>query len=525
MAEEVGNARRRPNILFIITDQQRADHTGFGGNPVLETPHLDSIATSGTVFDRAFVANPVCMPNRSTIVTGRMPSRHGVRFNGIPLEWGVNTFVRVMRENGYWTGLVGKSHLQNMGHLPGAGDMMFGKKESARATNYPEGWDDYENLERHRRELVEFPPDFYGFDHVDLVTDHSDKAGGHYHQWLISQGVDRTKLDGPENALQRYDGYSEIYQTAMPVELYPTSYVTGHAVEQIEAATKAGQPFFIHVGYPDPHHPFAPPGEYYERYSPDEMVLPRTFQDPDEPTMAHMKMLAKRRGSPHPVIKPAMWAPSEEQLRESMAREFGSIAMIDDGVGELLASLERLGIADETIVVFTSDHGDMFGDHGLLLKGATHYEGCTRIPLIIADPDRGSARSEALVGSIDLARTMLDLCGLAEYHGMEGESLVGLLDDPASEGHGQLLIEEDEMIDVFGTGRYLRMRTLVTDEGRITVYAGSEMGELYDHRVDPDELENRWDDPDASVFRAEMIERLAREVIDADDETIPTHFA
>ena len=109
-----------PNILLIVTDQHRADHTGSGGNPLVQTPNLDRLARRGMVFDQAFVANPICMPNRSTLMTGRMPSVHGTRFNGVPLDWRANTFVRRLRTEGYRTGLIGKSHLQNMGHQPAA---------------------------------------------------------------------------------------------------------------------------------------------------------------------------------------------------------------------------------------------------------------------------------------------------------------------------------------------------------------------------------------------------------------------
>ena len=105
----------RPNILLIITDQHRPDHTGFGGNAVVKTPNLDGIAAGGTVFDQAFVSNPICMPNRSTLMTGRMPSVHGTRFNGIPLDWRSETFVRRLADHGYTTSHVGKSHLQNIG--------------------------------------------------------------------------------------------------------------------------------------------------------------------------------------------------------------------------------------------------------------------------------------------------------------------------------------------------------------------------------------------------------------------------
>ena len=137
---------RPPNILLVLTDQQRADHVGFGGNEVVRTPNLDALAARGTVFDRAIVANPICMPNRSSILTGRVPSAHGCIFNDRSLAWNVNTFPRQLREAGYRTALVGKSHLQH-----GLSRNVFREAEQAPSSflTEPEGWDAWENAERY----------------------------------------------------------------------------------------------------------------------------------------------------------------------------------------------------------------------------------------------------------------------------------------------------------------------------------------------------------------------------------------
>ena len=215
----------RPNILFLITDQHRPDHTGFGGNEVVQTPHLDSIAARGVVFDRMFVANPICMPNRSTIMTGRMPSVHGTRYNGVSLNWRVNTFVRVLREHGYRTTHVGKSHLQNMGVSDDSLQRLVDWSSPAEAStsDLPEGWDNLENIHRYRSlEPVPLPDDYYGFERVNFTNLHGDRCGGHYYQWLLEQGVDPASLQGHEMALNRYEGWQQVYQTALPVGLYPT---------------------------------------------------------------------------------------------------------------------------------------------------------------------------------------------------------------------------------------------------------------------------------------------------------------
>ncbi len=138
------------------------------------------------------------------------------------------------------------------------------------------------------------------------------------------------------------------------------------------------------------------------------------------------------------------------------------ISLIDEGVGHILSALERHGKRDNTIIIFTSDHGDMFGDHGVMLKHAMHYEGCTRVPLIIAPPGQAPARTQALAGSLDLAQTILELTGLPAYHGMQGQSLAPIVEAPTSAGREHLLIEEDEKDDPLDIGHPLRMRTLIT---------------------------------------------------------------
>ena len=192
----------RPNFLFIITDQQRADFLGCAGHPALRTPHIDSIAARGRRFERFYVANPVCMPNRSTLMTGRMPSVHGVRSNGIALSFRASTFVELMRRHGYRTALLGKSHLQNMtgmppilaraappeGRLPPPPDLAEARKLSAEDgpvdAESPSGWRDDPGWD--------LPRPFYGFERVDLCTDHGDLVGGHYWRWL------RDRHDDPD---------------------------------------------------------------------------------------------------------------------------------------------------------------------------------------------------------------------------------------------------------------------------------------------------------------------------------------
>lgn len=514
----------KPNFLFLITDQHRADHTGFGGNSVVQTPQLDALAERSVRFDRAYVANPICMPNRSTILTGRQPSVHGTRFNGVSLDPSNETFVRVLADAGWRTALFGKGHFQNMGHGAGAAENFFSAPGDAVKRANPEGWDLYENLDRHRKERVVFPDRYYGFEHVDLTVDHGDRCGGHYYQWLMEQGVVPEQLQGPENALEHFPDWNQIYKTALPEELYPTSYITEQSLAWLDDAARKDEPFFLYCSYPDPHHPFTPPGRFWEMYEPAGLSLPESFEDPHTGSLEIFRSRLRHRGKQRFPIAP--FSPTEAQWRRSAAAEYGMISMIDEGVGRILARVEDLGLSEQTVVVFTSDHGDMFGDHGMMLKGGMHYEGCVRVPLLIASPGRSPGVCRSLAGSIDLAQTLLELAKIPAYHGMQGTSLVPLLDDPSERVRDSLVIEEDELFDMAGVGEHLRMRTLITEEARLTFYQGSEQGELFDLKNDPGEMSNRFSEPDARSVRAELTERLSRRMMEYADVTPkPTHFA
>jgi len=505
---------RRPNVVLIVTDQQRADHVGFGGHPSVQTPALDALARRGRRFDRCHVANPICMPNRATILTGRMPSVHGTRTNGIPLAWDANTFVRALRAEGYATALVGKAHFQNMGQ-PGLDDQRLTGPWDADGPRWPEDWDLWEEATRHRAEWVELPEDYYGFDHVELVTGHTDAASGHYVHWLREHGVDPDGVRGPASAPERYEGWSQVYRSCLPPELYHTSYVAERACRQIERFVGESRPFLLQVSFPDPHHPFGPPGEYYDRHHPSSIVLPESWHDDLADAPPHLQAIASSVGVQAFPVQP--FRPTEDQYRHAVAAELGMIELIDDAVARVLTTLDAHGLTDETLVVFTSDHGDVMGDHGLLLKGSMHYEGCTRVPLVLAGPGIRPGSTDALASSLDLAPTILEACGITAPPWMQGRALQPLLDVSGPPPRDTVLVEEDQPFDIYGTGHGIRMRTIITADARLTLYEGTEVAELYDLRSDPHEMHNLAAVDAARSLRGEMFERLARAEMEHDD--------
>ena len=280
---------RRPNFLLFITDQHRADFLGCYGHPVLRTPHIDSIAAKGTAFDRFYVASPVCMPNRSSLMTCRMPSVHGVRSNGIPLSMNSVTFVDLLREAGYRTALIGKSHLQNFtawppiikrpppreGYHEPAPELAQALRNDLAGKKYEQETPEYWNAKEAR---VVTP--FYGFDHVTLVRAHGDEPGGDYDRWLEARDPKAKNLLGPKNALPHDYKVPQAYRTAIPEELYATSFL-GERGEAYLNDADPDAPFFLMVSFPDPHHPFNPPGKYWDMYKPDQFAVPEAFKRND----------------------------------------------------------------------------------------------------------------------------------------------------------------------------------------------------------------------------------------------------
>ena len=539
----VGLLVEKPNFLFITTDQQRADHLGCYGNQLLRTPAIDSLAARGTAFDRFYVACPICMPNRAAIITGRMPSASGSRHNGIPLDRECVTFVDILRAAGYHTGLVGKSHLQNI-----VGREVQDRDKFERncvGTPPPETLADASKRRRtgpdYETELVSSwrePADrdgpetpYYGFDYVRFANGHADNVHGHYTGWLAARTNDPDALRGPGNALPS-PGLSapQSWRTAMPEELHPTTYIaeTSEAFIDRHIQTRGDEPFFLHCSFTDPHHPFTPPGKYFDMYNPDDVDLPPSFWsvDPNEPAFLtrlrrdFMDGRASARGG-------APFCAGAEETRQMIALTYGMITMVDDAVARLLACLDDRGILEDTVVIFTSDHGDFMGDHGLMLKHGLHYEGVLRMPFIWADPDRpASARSEVPASAVDIGASILARAGLAPNNGNQGLDVMALAVGKGGVERKGILIEEDELGAHLGTEKGLRTRTFIQDNWRLTVWQGMEGGQLYNRDVDPHEMCNLWFDSNFAARRAEMTEAMLREMIRLSD-TAPfaTHVA
>ena len=512
MAEQ---RNERPNFVLFMTDQHRADWLGSAGHPVVRTPHLDALAAAGTRFTDCFVAHPICMPNRASLLTGRMTSVHGVRHNGLSLPLDTNTFVESLRRAGYVTGLIGKGHHQPF--TPMEPRMPRGTWDTEPGTEARFMPDASEYLSE-RADLWAENPDhnvelpYYGYTHVEAVSRHGDNTGGAHARWLQEHVPNYKDLIGPKNQLPHDYVRPDAVRTALPEDAYSTSFVRDRALEFLAEHADADQPYFLMVSFPDPHHPFTPPGRYWDMYDPADMVLPANFGGMTNGTPLYEQL---RDYEPPPgAFRGALEGVGERHAREAMALTAGMISMVDDAVGAVRDAVDTTGAGDRTVQLFTSDHGDMMGDHGLLLKGPLHLDGVIRVPLLWSDPQRPSvAASSALVSTVDIAPTILARAGVDIFNGMQGRDLGAAL-EIGTPVRDQVLVEQDAHVPLALTGELPpRLRTIVTPQWKMTTYLDQDWGELFNRVDDPHETQNLWADAAAEAVRAELLFALTQELM------------
>ncbi|MHA2283798.1 MAG: sulfatase family protein [Promethearchaeota archaeon] len=482
------------NILFIITDQQRADALSCAGNPVLKTPNIDSIANDGVRFTNYFCSTPICMPNRASFFTGLYPSVHGTRSNGINLNPKLPLLSGILSESGYHTCNVGKLHFN-----------FYAKSNDRQISSYEE----IPNGLIGKLPSSAVPTPYYGFDEIYMANGHGDVNSGNYFDWL--------KEKDPEKAdyLRRNIGniFKLYYETIIPEDLYPTTYITDKSIEFLERFSEGKYKkdnFFLHCSFPDPHHPVCPPGKYKEMYKPEDIELPLNFKD-GKNLLNHPFLGKQLKDKRFIHLLPQLV--DEETAKIFTALTYGTIAMIDDNVGRILKSLEKSGLSENTMVIFTSDHGDYCGDHGLILKGPAHFRSVINMPLMWRIPGITSPGiSDSLVSTVDLPKTILKLLKVKNKlipGNLQGYDASSIIEDPKNKIRQQLLIEHDEEIV---QDKVFRLRTLITEKHRLTLYDGyDDFGDVYDFTSDSDELVNLWNIN--KELKNDLIEKLLREII------------
>lgn len=486
----------RPNILLITSDQQRGDCYGFEGRRV-KTPHLDQMAADGTRFSACVTPNVVCQPSRASILTGQLPLTHGVHDNGIDLDPAVgrNGFAGALSAAGYDTRFVGKAH--------------FSTYHTFEPTGTPECLRSSANYD------ADWSGPYMGFDTVELMLvghnwflPEKPPGGQHYERWYHAdgRGDDRNRLY--QTALPPVSDAAQTFHSALPPAWHNSTWVGDRTIAYLRDAAKADRPFCLWASFPDPHHPFDAPDPWSRMHHPDEVDLPpHRSRDLDRRPWWHRAALEnepKGAGDFAEVRKSYSRIPpqTDAQLRDLIANYYGQISLIDHNVGRILIALAEAGLDADTLVIFTSDHGDWLGDHGLILKGPMHYEGLLRVGLIVRGPGvSAGAVVDEPVSTLDLGATFHDYASTNALLPQHGSSLRTLLQG-GTETRDYALNEWELLPSRAGV--QLSLRTVRTKTHKLTLDLRSDEGELYDLVNDPHELENRYHDPACASVRREL---------------------
>lgn len=484
----------RPNILFICTDQQRGDSLGCTGAHWAVTPNLDALAAQGALFRNCYVQNPVCSPSRASLFTGKYVANHGLHANGVPLPAHQHMFTRTLADAGYDCGMIGKLHLAPC-----------------------DTW----RTEPRRDDGFRVFEWAHGPNHRALEND--------YHRWLRRTHPAIFAEIFPDRGANEDTEYSNRARTGTPIDHVPkeahySHWVAERAIDFISHPRSDRQPFFLMADFFDPHHSFGAPQEFRDMIDADAIPAPVTCPgELDGKPAPHRAWSEKSYGGTAPGFQDY----TPEQIREIRAQYWAMIALIDHEVGRILAALEAAGLAEDTLVVFSSDHGEMLGNHRQLLKGPQLYDDLTRVPLIARWPGRIAPGTEIAqpVQWIDLPATFLDAARCGPGRGVQGRSLMPLVADPHGPWRSWALSEYRD--SGFATDPPTMTTMVRHGDWKLIVWHGEPAcgrerdGELYNLAEDPCELRNLYHLPEFADRRRRMKAILLDVMAHAEDRTAP----
>ncbi len=496
-----------PNIIVICADQHRADTIGAYGSRVCRTPVLDRLASQGTRFARCYSNNPVCAPARATIMTGCQGRRHGVLANGATCPRTLPTFADLLHRAGYQTAAVGKLHLTPHEQGPQSGP-------------------------------------YYGFDHLEHSEDgklgpfldwalaHFPQYEGYYLGTLFNLPRDDAYWRGRRDlrplvaparaqhvaplAISATCNWGYGHYSPLPDEAHQTTWITDRAIACVERRDPA-RPLLLWVGYQDPHNPFDPPARWREQYTAAGVEPIQDLAADEAPMPPHLRALRHFFGQF-----------TEQDWRTLKALYYGSVTFMDAAIGRLLAVAERQLDMRNTIVLYTADHGEILGDHGICGKSAHHYDSCIRVPLLARWDGRWPAGRvcDDLVELADLCPTVLEAAALPRPAPMDGQSYAGWLAGGAAPAAREYAYCEsfrgspgDPTPAPLGWARTVRDR-----RWRCTFYPRADYGELFDLEADPHELTNRWPDPGCRAIIEERRRALLDRLILLDYPLAPQRY-
>ncbi|MBN2562104.1 MAG: sulfatase-like hydrolase/transferase [Phycisphaerae bacterium] len=489
---------RRPNILLITSDQQH--HSTLGAvNDRIKTPALDRLCREGVRFDRAYCPNPTCTPTRATLLTGMYPSQHGAWSLGTKLFEDVPVISDRFRAAGYFTSLVGKAHFQPLATEPGMESL------------------ECQPILRDLDFWRAFHGPWYGFEHVEVARMHGDEshAGQHYAIWMEERGLANWRdyfqpwPPAPEHPRCKrklyWDAPTRTWE--LPEEYHYSKWTAERTIAQIERAASEGRPFFCWSSFHDPHPPYTVPEPWASMCNPDDMVPGELAPGEHDKNPIHFRMTQEA----DPKFQEMFFEDQgmhgahshlhdRAKLRRDMACYYGMTSFMDQEIGRILEAVDRLGMAEETLVVFTTDHGHFLGQHGLIAKAIHHYEDLLRLPFIVRWPGQvPSGRvSGAIQNLIDLPPTFLAAAGLEVPGIMTGVNQLGTW--TGGEPARTWSITENRH-----TKTNFHMRTYVNERYKITVYRKFDDGELFDLWEDPGEIHNLWHEPAAAELKGRLL--------------------
>lgn len=479
-------AAARPNILFIMVDQLGAASLSAYGGPVASTPTLERLATTGVRFTRAYASVAVCAPNRATILTGRSAQAHGLTANNLELDLRTPTYAQALRTVGYRLGGFGKFHQTSMA-LPLPKTMnVLGFDESVPTEDPRLGpwleWVADTHPEQYEAALATCWP-------MPYLSEHERE------RWQRAR-------DEHIEPLRRASPWPLMYPSPLPPEVQQTTWITDLSLDFMRRHLDEHpeKPFLCHLSYVDPHDPYDPPEPYASMFPPESMPEPLPARWLERAPEA---LLKKRRFAGFERI-----ADDREALRQLQAYYHGSLRFIDDQLARLERFLDERGLRENTIVVFTSDHGEMLGDHGLITKGVAHYDKGVRCPLIVNGPLLTPGQvNDRLLCSLDFFPTFCDWAGLERRPLLEGKSFAAACRGDESEGWDSVTVESDHCPDVHPS-----VRSVLTEDGwRLTVFdEDGGYGEMFDLTNDPLEARNLYFDPAWMDKKVALLERHAR---------------
>ena len=461
--------RRKPNLLVLWTDEQRADTMAAYGNRRIHAPSLNRLAAESFVFRNATVSQPVCTPSRSTVMTGLWPHQCGCTANNIPLPAATPCLPQLLADPDYRTAYMGKWHL---------GDEIFAQH----------GLAEWVSIEYYRA-------------YYSQGRDRSRKPD--YHHWLEELGY---KPD-------RKGAFSRGFAARRPIEHCKPKFLELRACDFLRRHRR--EPWVLYVNFLEPHMPFFGPLD--EEHSLDEVALPTNFDDPLEDNEPLRYRLARESCI-------ARYGESAEQIRKLIRRYWGLVTQVDRSVGAILATLDELGLADDTLVVYTSDHGDMMGSHRMVEK-CVMYQEAVRVPWLMRVPWLGREQRiiEHPVSQIDLVPTVLDLLGSRAGEGLPGHSLVPVLQGgKPAEDHvfiewtpGQGALRHEKATKLASRDEIARVarentRTVISPDGWKLCLSDRDKSQLFHLATDPGETTNLFDTGKHQPVVARLTERIHR---------------